>query len=47
MQGEVPVNSETIKTYTSDKNINKTIYLKFDFDSSNTIPKNIYSIYYL
>jgi hypothetical protein len=47
MQGEIPVNNDTIKTYTSDKNINKTIYLKFDFDSSNIIPKNIYSIYYL
>ena len=46
MQGEIPINSETIKTYTSEKTINKTIYLKFDFDNSNTIPKNIYSIYY-
>jgi hypothetical protein len=46
MQGEVKVNSETIKNYTSEKNINKTIFLKFDYDSSNTIPKNIYSIYY-
>ena len=47
LQGEVPVNSNTIKTFTLDKNINKTIYLKFDFDNSNIIPKNIYSIYYL
>ena len=47
MQGEVPINNETIKNFTSEKNINKTIYLKFDFDSSNTVPKNIYSIYYL
>jgi hypothetical protein len=46
MQGEIPINSETIKNYTSDKTINKTIYLKFDFDNSNNIPKNIYSIYY-
>jgi hypothetical protein len=46
LQGEIPVNSETIKNFTSDKNINKTIFMKFDFDSSNTIPKNIYSIYY-
>ena len=46
MQGEIPINSETIKNYTSDKTINKTIYLKFDFDNSNSIPKNIYSIYY-
>ena len=47
MQGEIPVNSETIKTYTSEKNINKTIYIKFDFDGSNSIPNQIYSIYYL
>jgi hypothetical protein len=47
MQGEIPITPETIKTFTAEKNINKTIYLKFDFDSSNTIPKNIYSIYYL
>jgi hypothetical protein len=46
MQGEIPVTTETIKTYTSDKNINRTIYIKFDFDSSNIIPNNIYSIYY-
>ena len=46
LQGEIPVNSETIKNFTSEKNLNKTIFLKFDFDSS-AIPKNIYSIYYL
>ncbi len=47
MQGEQPVNSETIKNFTSENNLNKAIFLKFDFDSSNTIPKNIYSIYYI
>jgi hypothetical protein len=47
LQGEIPVNSETIKTFTSDKSLNKTIFLKFDFDNSNTIPRNIYSLYYL
>ena len=47
LQGEIPVNSETIKTFTSDKALNKTIFLKFDFDNSNTIPRNIYSLYYL
>jgi hypothetical protein len=46
MQGEIEINNETIKNYTSEKNINKTIFLKFDYDSSNIIPKNIYSIYY-
>ncbi len=47
LQGEIPVTSENIKTFTSDKNLNKTIFLKFEFDSSNTIPKNINSIYYI
>ena len=47
LQGEIPVNAETIKKFTSENNLNKTIFLKFDFDSSTTIPKNIYSIYYI
>ena len=47
LQGEVEVNDETIKNFTNEKNINKTIFLKFDYDNSTTIPKNIYSIYYL
>ena len=45
-QGEIPINNDTIKQFTSEQNINKTIFIKFDFDSSYTIPKNIYSIYY-
>jgi len=47
LQGEIPVNNETIKKFTNENSLNKTIFLKFDFDSSTTIPKNIYSIYYL
>ena len=47
LQGEVEVNDETIKNFTNEKNINKTIFLKFDYDNSTTIPKNIYSIYYI
>ena len=47
LQGEIPVNNDTIKKFTSENNLNKTIFLKFDFDSSTTIPKKIYSIYYL
>ena len=47
MQGEIPINKENIQTYTSDKYIKKTIFLKFDFDSHSIIPKKIYSIYYL
>ena len=47
LQGEIPVNSETIKTFTNEKNLNKTIFIKFDFDNSNNIPKNIYSLYYI
>ena len=47
LQGEIPINNETIKKFTAETKLNKTIFLKFDFDSSNTIPKNIYSIYYI
>ena len=43
LQGEIPVNSETIKTFTNEKKLDKTIFIKFDFDNSNTIPRNIYS----
>ncbi len=47
LQGEIPVNPENIKTFTNEKNLNKTIFIKFDFDNSNNIPKNIYSLYYV
>ena len=47
LQGEIPINADTIKKFTLESALNKTIFLKFDFDSSNTIPKNIYSIYYI
>ena len=47
LQGEIPVNDETIKKFLQENTLNKTIFLKFDFDSSLTIPKNIYSLYYL
>ena len=47
LQGEIPVTTDAIKKFTIDTNLNKTIFIKFDFDSSNTIPKNIYSIYYI
>jgi hypothetical protein len=46
LQGEIKVTDETIKQFTSDKNLNKTIFLKFNYDNSKTVPKNIYSIYY-
>ena len=46
LQGEVKVTDETIKNFTKEDKINKTIFLKFDYDGSNKIPKNIYSIYY-
>jgi hypothetical protein len=46
MQGMVSVNDNNIKTFTDNKNIYKTIYLKFDYDENSNIPKNIYSIYY-
>ena len=46
LQGEVKVSSETIKTFTKEDKLNKTIFIKFDYNGSNKIPKNIYSIYY-
>jgi hypothetical protein len=46
LQGEIKVTDETIKNYTKDERIKNTIFIKFDYDGSNKIPKNIYSIYY-
>jgi hypothetical protein len=47
LNGEIPINDETIKTFTDEQYRNKTIFIKMDFDNSNKIPKNVYSIYYL
>jgi len=46
LQGEIKVNEENIKNFTKEDKLNKSIFIKFDFDSVNKIPKNIYSIYY-
>ena len=46
LNGFVEVNSENIKKFTSDKYFDKTIFLKFNYDSNNTIPNKIYSIYH-
>jgi hypothetical protein len=46
LQGEIKVNEETIKNFTSDEKLSKTIFIKFNFDGSNKIPKNVNSIYY-
>jgi len=46
LQGEVKVSEESINNFTKEDKLNKTIFLKFDYDGSNKIPKNIYSIYY-
>lgn len=47
LQGEVKITPETIANFTSSDNIHKTIFIKFEFDGTNTIPKTIYSIYYM
>jgi hypothetical protein len=47
LQGEIPVTTETIKQFTVVDKLNKSIFLKFDFDNSSIIPRNIHSIYYL
>jgi hypothetical protein len=46
LQGEIKVTEDTIKNYVKEDKLNKTIFIKFDYDGSNKIPKNIYSIYY-
>jgi len=46
LQGEVKITDETIKNYTKEEKLGNTIFIKFDYDGSNKIPKNIYSIYY-
>ena len=40
-------NKETIKVFTSMQYQSKTIFLKFDYNENNNIPKNIFSVYYL
>ena len=46
LQGEIKVTSETIKNFTKEDKLNKTIFIKFNYDGSNKIPKNIFSLYY-
>jgi hypothetical protein len=46
LQGEVKVNDTTIEKFTAENKLLTTIFIKFDYDGSNKIPKNIYSIYY-
>jgi hypothetical protein len=47
LQGNIEVNKETIKIFTSDDYQSNTIFLKLDYDENNNIPKKIYSIYYI
>lgn len=44
--GPVSVNEKTIEKYTGPSMLNKTIFIKFDFEGTNKIPKKIYSIYH-
>jgi hypothetical protein len=44
--GPVSVNEKTIEKYTSQSMLNKIIFIKFDFEGTNKIPKKIYSIYH-
>ncbi len=41
--GPVSINEKTIQKYV---NLDTTIFIKFDFEGANNIPKNIYAIYY-
>ena len=47
LQGEIQVNDETIKNFINPKNVNKTIFIKFNYDSFNTVPSSIFSLYYV
>jgi hypothetical protein len=44
--GPVNVNEKTIEKYTNKSMLHKTIFIKFDFEGTNTIPKKIYGIYH-
>ena len=46
LHGEVKVTNETIKNFTSELKLSKTVFLKFEFDGSTKIPKIISSIYF-
>jgi hypothetical protein len=45
--GEIPVNPESIKNYTSVDSQQNNIHIKFDLTSSILIPRIIYAIYYI
>ena len=46
LQGEIKITKETIKNFTNDTKLSKTVFIKFDLDGINKIPKIISSIYY-
>ena len=47
LQGNIEVNNNTIKKFTSSDKLNSTIFLKFNYDNNSNIPNKIYSIYYI
>ena len=47
LNGSITVNDKSIKLFTKEDKLTSTIFLKYDFEGSNIIPVNIYSIYYL
>jgi hypothetical protein len=46
LQGKINVTKENINNFTREEFRNKTVFIKFNFDNNNTIPRKIYSIYY-
>ena len=46
LQEEIELTDTNIKNFTKEEYRNKTIFIKLEFDGTNTIPKNISSIYY-
>ena len=45
LQGEIDVNKDTEKKFTTSEKIKNSIVLKFVFDGSNKIPNNVFSLY--
>ncbi len=46
LQEEIELTDTNIKNFTKEEYRNKTIFIKLEFDGTNTIPKSISSIYY-
>ncbi len=46
LQGTIKLTKETIANFTKEDRLNKTVFIKLEYNNSSTIPRNVYSIYY-